>query len=103
MKIKKGDKVKIIKGRDRGKTGKVLSVSLGKKMLTVEGLNLSIKHARPRKQGETGQRIQYPAPLSAANVTLVCPKCSRPVRAGYKILENGKKVRRCQKCQEVID
>lgn len=103
MKIKKGDKVKILKGRDRGKIGKVLNMSLKKGKLTVEGLNLSVKHARPRRQGEKGQRIQYPAPLDIAKVMVVCPKCSKPTRLGYKILENKKKVRLCRRCQEVID
>ncbi|MFH1173054.1 MAG: 50S ribosomal protein L24 [bacterium] len=103
MNIKKGDKVKILKGRDRGKIGKVLNLSVKQGKLSVEGLNLSIKHAKPRKQGEKGQRIQYPAPLSIANVMIVCPKCSQPSRLGHQILENKKKVRICRKCQEVID
>jgi len=103
MKIKKGDKVKILKGRDRGKTGKVQNVSSEKNKLTIDGLNLSVKHARPRKQGEKGQRIQYPAPMDVANVMIICPKCSKPSRMGYKILEDKKKVRLCRKCKEVID
>lgn len=103
MKVKKGDKVKILKGRDRGKIGKVLSVSLKKGKLTVEGLNLSVKHAKPRRQREKGQRIQYPAPLDLANVMVVCPKCSKPSRLGHKLLENQKKVRVCRHCQEIID
>ncbi|MFH1225871.1 MAG: 50S ribosomal protein L24 [bacterium] len=103
MSIKKGDKVKILKGRDRGKIGKVLSVAPGINKLTVEGLNLSIKNAKPRKQGEKGQRIQYPAPLDFSSVMAVCPKCSQASRLGVKILEDKSKVRVCRKCQEVID
>lgn len=103
MSIKKGDKVKILKGRDRGKVGKVLNVSFKRDKLTVEGLNLSVKHAKPRRQGEKGQRIQYPAPLDVSSVMVVCPKCSKPSRLGHKMLEDKKKVRVCRKCKEVID
>lgn len=102
MKIKKGDKVKIIAGKDRGKEGKILQVLPDKKKVIVEGINLLIKHVKPRRAGEKGQRIQFPAPLSISNVMLVCPKCSKPVRVGYKILENDKKVRICKKCKEII-
>ena len=103
MKIKKNDKVKIIKGKDGGKKGKVLQVLPEEKRVVVEGLNLLIKHMRPRKQGEKGQKIQFPAPLDISNVLFICPKCSKPTRVGYKILENKKKVRICKKCKEIID
>ena len=63
MNIKKGDKVQIIAGKDKGKTGKVLQVFPAKERVSVEGLNLLIKHMRPHRQGEDGQRIQFPAPL----------------------------------------
>lgn len=103
MKIKKGDKVKLIKGKDKGKEGKILQILPLRNKATVEGLNLSIKHMRPRKQGEKGQRIQFPAPMAISNMLLICTKCSKPTRVGYKILENKKKVRMCKKCKEVID
>jgi len=103
MKIKKGDKVKIICGKDRGKEGKVLAVLPKKGKLTVEGLNLLIKHTRPKREGEKGQRIQYPAPLDISNIRLICPKCGKPTRVGYKILANKRKVRICRKCQEIIE
>ena len=102
MNIKKNDKVKILKGKDRGKTGKVLQILVGKNKVAVEGINLHFKNMRPRKQGEKGQKIQYPAPLPAANVMLICPKCNKPTRIGYKILENKKKMRSCKKCQANI-
>lgn len=101
--MKKGDKVKILAGKDRGKEGKVLAVLPEKGRLTVEGLNLVVKHMRPRRGGEKGQRIQFPASMNASNVLVVCPKCSKPARIGYKILENKKKVRLCKQCKEVID
>ena len=103
MKVKTNDKVQIITGKDKGKKGKILQVMNEKDKVVVEGLNLRIKHVRPRKQGETGQRIQFPAPISVSNIALVCPKCNQKAKIGYKVLENKKKVRICKKCQEVID
>lgn len=102
MKIKKGDTIKIICGKDLGKTGKVLSVLPKKGKVVIEGLNLRIKHVRPRRQREKGQRISFPAPMDISNVMLVCPKCGKATRVGYKILEDGKKVRVCKKCGEII-
>ena len=64
MKIKKGDKVKILSGKDKGKTGKVLQVFPSENRASIEGLNILIKHMRPRKQGEIGQRIEFPAPMN---------------------------------------
>ena len=103
MKIKTGDKVKIISGKDAGKTGKVLQVFPGRKLLSVEGLNLLIKHLRPRREGEKGQRVEFPAPLNVSNVELLCPACGKAARVGYTVLENKKKVRICKKCRQVID
>jgi len=117
MKIKKGDKVKILIGKDKGKTGKVLQVFTSRNKASVEGLNLLIKHMRPRKQGEKGQRIEFPAPLALSNLILICPKCNKPIRIGYKYIEvikgtavnpeqvkkKKKKVRICKKCKAVID
>lgn len=109
MKIKTGDKVKILSGKDKGKTGKVLQVFVKENRVVIEGLNLMIKHQRPKRHGEKGQRIQFPGAISAARVILVCPKCGRDIRAGYRMGETekeGKKVavknRFCRKCQEVI-
>jgi len=110
MKIKKGDKVKILAGKDKGKTGKVLQIFSSSNRASIEGLNLLIKHMRPRKQGEKGQRIEFPAPLDLSNVILVCSACDRPTRVGYKYIEivkndikQKKKVRICKKCQQVIN
>lgn len=107
MRIKKGDKVKIISGKDKGKPGRVLQVFSNEKKAVVEGLNLIVKHQRPKKQGEKGQRIQFPAPLSVSKLILICPKCGRTTRVGYQLIkeENNKKTiknRQCKKCQEVI-
>ena len=108
MKIKKSDSVKIMSGKDRGKTGKVLQVLVAREKVVVEGLNLRYKHMRPRKQGEKGQRIMYPAPVHVSNVMLVCPKCSKPTRVGFKVLDDRtelsreKKQRVCKKCKTTI-
>ena len=103
MKIKKGDKVKILAGKDSGKTGKVLQVFVKRNKVSVEGINLLFKNMRPKKQGEKGQRIQFPAPVPVSNIALICPKCGRPTRPGFKIFENNKKVRICKKCKDVIN
>ena len=108
MKIKAGDKVKVIAGKDKGKKGKVLQVLKSGNRVSVEGINLSIKHMRPRKQKEKGQKIEFPSPLQASNLMLMCPRCNRPARIRYKILAKtaataAKKVRICAKCKELID
>ena len=108
MNIKKGDKVKISTGKDKGKTGKVLQVFPSRGKASIEGLNLLIKHMRPRKKGEKGQRIEFPAPLSISNLILVCPQCSKPSRTGIKMVKSEKtgktkKYRICKKCSKTID
>jgi large subunit ribosomal protein L24 len=110
MKIKKGDKVKILAGKDKGKIGKVLQIFESNNRASIEGLNLLIKHMRPRKKGEKGQRIEFPAPMDLSNVILVCPACDKPTRVGYKYIEvvknevkREKKVRVCKKCKQVIE
>lgn len=106
MKIKKNDKVQVISGKDKGKQGKVLQVFLKEGRVSVEGLNIRIKHMRPRKQGEKGQKIQFPAPLSISNVMFFCPHCNKPVKLGYKILiteKEKKKIRICRKCKASVD
>jgi len=111
MKIRKGDKVQIIKGKDRvkakGNQGKVLQIDSDRKLISVEGLNIRFKHVKPRREGEKGQRIEYPAAMNLANVMLVCPKCNKATRVGYKLLNSdvkgSKKIRICKKCGESID
>lgn len=107
MTIKKGDKIKILAGKDKGKTGKVLQIFKSKNRASIEGLNLLIKHLRPRREGEKGQRIEFPAPIEMSNLMLVCPKCGKATRVGYKIIKNKegktKKFRECKKCKQTID
>lgn len=97
MKIKKGDTVLIISGKDRGRQGKVLEAFPKEKKIVVEGINIKKKHVRPKRAGEKGQVIQLPAPLDISNVKLICSKCRKATRVGYKIIENTK-YRICKKC-----
>ncbi len=101
MQIKKGDTVKVMAGKDRGKKGKVTQILPQWQKVVVEGANKRIKHMRPRKEREKGQRIEFDAPLDISNVQLVCPKCQKVTRLGAKV--NGqKKERICKKCKEII-
>jgi len=99
MKIRKGDTVLIISGKDRGKTGKILKVLPRENKIVVEGVNLRKKHKKPRRGGEKGQTIVLPAPISASNVKLICSKCAKAARVGYKI-NGSRKYRICKKCGE---
>ncbi|PIR07587.1 50S ribosomal protein L24 [Candidatus Jorgensenbacteria bacterium CG_4_10_14_0_8_um_filter_39_13] len=98
MKIKKNDTVKILKGKDKNKSGKVIAVNPRNQRLTVEGLNLFKKHVRPRRQGEKGEVVQVARPLNVANAALICPACHQTTRIGFR-WENGVKKRYCKKCQ----
>jgi large subunit ribosomal protein L24 len=103
MKLIKGDSVLIITGKDRLKTGKVLKVMPKVGRIVVEGVNIAKKSQRPRQQGQKGQIISLPKSISASNVKLICPKCGKAARIGYKIIANDsakekKTVRICKKC-----
>lgn len=93
--VKSGDKVMIISGKDKGKTGKILEVSPKEGKVIVEGLNLVTKHVKPKKMGETGGIVKAEGALYACKVMPVCPKCGKPTRIGHKI-EDGKKLRVCK-------
>lgn len=101
MKIKKGDRVLILKGKDAGKSGKVIRVfaSLGK--VTIEGLNLSKKNVRPKRQGEKGQIVSAPTPIRVENVVFVCPSCGKSSKLGYRERDKVKS-RICKKCQATV-
>jgi large subunit ribosomal protein L24 len=101
MKIKKGDTVLIISGKDRKKTGKVLNVFPKEQRIIIEGINMRKKHVKPKKSGEKGQVVLVPSPVSASNVKLICPKCGKPARVGYKIVAD-KKYRMCKKCKSEL-
>ncbi len=103
IKVKKNDRVRLTSGKNRGKEGKVLFVDRNKRRLVVEGLNLVRKTRRPDQQSQKGGIIDIEAPVHISNVMIVCPKCSSAVRVKRKELENGKRVRICGKCGEVLD
>jgi large subunit ribosomal protein L24 len=98
MHIKKGDKVKIIAGKDRGKTGTVLKVYKDEGKVSVEGVNLYKKRAKSKRQGQKGETVQVVRPLSISNVMFVCRNCGRATRVGYR-LEGNQKVQYCKKCR----
>lgn len=98
MKIQKSDKVLVISGKDKGKTGKVIKSLPRLEKIVIEDVNIRKKHTRSKKEGQKGQVIQMPMPISISNIKLICSKCEKATRVGYKIIESGKKVRICKKC-----
>jgi large subunit ribosomal protein L24 len=96
--IKKDDLVVVLSGKDAGKQGKVLSVMPKSGKVVVEKVNMVSRHQKPRKQGDQGGIIRREAAIYACKVMRVCPKCSKPTRAGHKLLADGQKVRVCKKC-----
>ncbi len=103
MKIRKNDTVLVIAGKDRGKKGKVRFAYPEDERLLVEGINFIKKHARAKGQVRQAGIIEREAPIHVSNVMLLCNKCNHPTRVGFLFLEDGRKVRVCQSCHEVID
>jgi large subunit ribosomal protein L24 len=104
MRIRTGDTVLIIAGKDKNKRGKVIEVYPKDNRLVVEGINIVKKHVRPKRSGEKGQRVEVPRPLDVSNVKLICPKCKKATRIGYGLVQKGreKKIRICKKCKQEI-
>jgi len=101
MKIKKGDLVLIITGKDKGKKGKILESFPLKKKIIVENINIKKKTVKARKAGQKGQIVELPVAFDASNVKLICSKCSQGVRVGYQ-LQGGVKKRICRKCKQAL-
>jgi len=101
--IKKDDKVKVIAGKDKGKIGKVLNIKRKDRRIVIENINMTKKHVRPSAKNRQGGIIESEAPIHWSNVMLMCSKCVKPVRIKMKRLEDGKKIRVCRKCDEIID
>ena len=95
MKIKKNDTVVVLSGKDKGKQGKVLSTMPTVGKVLVECVNMADCHVKPTRQGQEGGIIRKAIPMRASKVMVVCPKCGKPTRCGYKILEDGTKTRFC--------
>jgi large subunit ribosomal protein L24 len=101
--VKKNDLVKIIAGKDKGKSGKVLRVMPDKGRVLVESLNLIKRHTRPSRTISEGGIIEKEAPIALSNVQLLCPGCKKPARTGIRVLEDGSKSRFCKKCNEIVN
>ena len=101
--VKKGDKVLVLTGKDRGKMGVILKVYVKKNRVVVEGINIVKKHKKPRSATQPGGIIEKEAAIDASNVMLVCPRCNKATRVAREILANGDKARVCKKCKETID
>ena len=103
MKIRKNDTVLVIAGKDKGKKGKVRFAYPEKERVVVEGINFIKRHSRTRGQARQAGIIELEAPIHISNVLLLCNKCNHPTRVGHSFLEDGRKVRFCRSCGEVID
>ena len=103
MKIRKNDTVLVITGKDRGKKGKVRFVHNKKDRVTVEGVNFIKRHMRAMRQVRQAGIIEREAPIHVSNVMLLCSKCSQPARIGFRTLQDGRRVRFCRSCGEVVE
>ncbi|MCS7179946.1 MAG: 50S ribosomal protein L24 [bacterium] len=103
VKLKRGDIVQVIKGKDKGKKGRILKIFREEGKVLVEGINFVKKHTRPRTVDRQGGIIQIEKPISISNVNFFCLKCSKPTRLGIKFLEDKTKVRYCKRCKEIIE
>ncbi len=103
MRIKKGDTVVVVTGKDKGKKGKILTAIPKQNRVIVEGVNMLTKHKKPAGQMQPGGIIHQEGPIDVSNVMLYCNKDKAGVKVGYKVLNDGDKVRICKKCGEVLD
>jgi large subunit ribosomal protein L24 len=102
MRIRKDDKVLVLAGKYKGASGKVLKVFPERKRVLVEGIAMAKRHTKPSPQMQSGGILDKEMPVDVSNVKLVCPKCSKPARTGVKVQKDGKRVRFCKTCNEVI-
>ena len=103
MHVKKGDTVKILSGKDKGKTGEILRSIPQRQRVVVEKVNMVKKAMRPTQQNPQGGIMSVEAPIHVSNVMVVCPECKQPTRVSHRVNEAGKKVRVCKKCGKDID
>ncbi len=103
MRLRGDDNVMIVKGRDRGKQGRIQQVIPGKEKVIVEGVNVAFRHMKAQPGVRQAGIIQKEMPINAANVVLICPSCTRPARISYRRLADGTKARVCKSCEEVIE
>ena len=100
--IKTGDKVVVLSGTEKGKTGKVLAVSPKEGKVIIEKVNLVSKHVKPRRMGDQGGIVEAEGAMYASKVQIVCPHCGKPTRVGHRILDDGSRERVCKKCGEAL-
>ncbi len=103
MHVKRGDVVRVISGKDRGKEGKVITAIPEKNKVVVEGVAVVKKHQKAKRQGQESGIIHVEAAIDASNVLRVCPKCGKAARTGVKVLDDGSKARYCKKCDEIYN
>jgi len=103
MKIHKNDNVLIIAGKGKGKKGKVRKALPDKECVIVEGLNLIKRHSKTKGKTRQAGIIELESPIHVSNVMVICNKCNKPVKVGTRVLEDGKRVRYCRNCSEIID
>ena len=103
MHVKRGDKVVVIAGKDKGKEGKVVEAIPSENKVIVEGVAMAKKHQKARMQGQESGIINKEMPIDASNVMRVCPKCNKPARVGVKVFEDGSKAKYCKKCGETFN
>ena len=102
MKIKKNDIVKVLAGKDKGKSGKVLKMFPPKNKVIVEGVNYLKKYARKTQENPKGGLIQRESAINVSNVAIICTRCQKPARIGFTKLSDGAKARICKNCKETI-
>ena len=100
--LKRDDTVQVLAGRDRGKRGKITEVLTDAARARVQGVSLVKRHMRPQRNVRQTGIVEKEAPVQISNLALVCPKCDRPTRVGYRLLADGGKVRVCKKCGEQV-
>ena len=103
MRIRKGDTVLVIVGKEKGRKGRIDRIIPSKNRVVVEGLNMVIRHMRPRPDVRQAGRVQKESPIHVSNVMLICNKCEEPSRIRVSFLEDRRKVRVCLRCRETID
>src|SRR3989344_9495483 len=101
MNIRKGDVVKVLAGKDKAKTGKVLEVLPTTRRVVVEGLNIRTRFSRPKKQGQKGQKMEVPGAMDVSKLMLICPSCGKPTRLARELNATGN-LRKCKKCGKTV-
>lgn len=101
--LKKGDKVEVTTGKDKGRVGKILRVIPDKQKAVVERVNMVKRHTKAREMNQQGQIVEKEAPIHVSNLQIICPECTKTGRIGKKILEDGKKIRVCKSCGASVE